>query len=646
MKHIIDNLSNFPISFKYGDIIYSGICQDFKLVERKQQALSEKNITNICLIHCDGLLQMEIKFVEYLEHDACEYTIYFKNVGNQNTKSITDVCSLDIKLGGQNPLLKGIGGDAGKLYAPYEVDLSKENAVFVSDFGRPTHHFFPYYNFAYGDKGLMFAIGWPGCWESSFISQGDNETVHIKAGLHKFNSYLKPGEVIRSPLMAFVEYNGRDERVAVNAWRRWYLRHNHPQKDGKPFNTILTAGSNRMTELMVKATEENQIQILNSFHDHDISLDYWWMDAGWYTNSEGGTINSWWFTGTLTVDKKKFPTEMAAITEAAEKADCETLVWFEPEWFRVNLEKFLANTPDFDPSWLIMHDSAWVQTGNPWYLVNIGIPECRQWIFKRICKVITRSGISVYRQDFNADPGSSWRYQDEQGRAGMTENLYVQGYLRLWDDILKTFPGIVIDSCASGGGRNDLETMRRSVPLTRTDFNYCDYTIRQSMIQSLSKWLPYNGNIGPTMEYAYLVDEYGIRSSYCACLMMTYNVYAENFNWDLLTAKAKEFRQIKDYILSDYYELVPWSNRNDSWRGWEYFDEKKQEGVIQLFRPENSITEKQNILIYGVDKDRTYVLSDFDGNNSSVVCGEILLKGFDFILPEPRSCAVITIKCQ
>lgn len=647
MNSLIDNLSAFPISFKYGDAAYIGISDDFVVDEQFCRDFADRKETFCRLIHADRLLQLEIRYSEYLRHSAYEYTVYYTNIGCRDTEILSDVCSLNIKLKGDNPVLKGMRGDGGGLYAPFEKTLTDETAVFVSDSGRPTHLHFPYYDFEYGNRSLMFTIGWPGCWESSFTPDGDKETVSVKAGLHGFESRLKPGETVRTPLMAFVLDDGRDGRTAVNAWRKWYLDCVIPHKNGRPFNTVLTAGSNRMTELMVRATDDNQIDIMRSFFDHGIKLDYWWMDAGWYTDARGETINSWWQTGSLAMDRGKFPTGLSGITKAAAENGCETLLWFEPEWFRIDLEEYKERTPDFDPSWLIMRDGAWTKTGHPWYLFNLGIPECRKWLLSHIKNIISVSGVSVYRQDFNADPGPSWRFRDEQegpDRKGITENLYVQGYLELWDSILEAFPGIVIDSCASGGGRNDLETMRRSVPFTRTDYDYCDYNNRQAMIQSLSKWLPYNGNIGPTMEYAHIADGYGLRSSYCACLMMTYNVYAEGFDWDVLTAKSREFREIKDCILADYYELLPWSNKDDVWRGWEYFDPEKQEGFIQLFRAENSGTERQSIGIFGVDESKMYELSDSDGINSRVVSGEALIRGCEFILPEPRSSAVIKIK--
>jgi hypothetical protein len=62
--------------------------------------------------------------------------------------------------------------------------------------------------------------------------------------------------------------------------------------------------------------------------------------------------------------------------------------------------------------------------------------------------------------------------QIQVGGQGMTENLYVQGHLAFWDELLRRHPHLRIDSCASGGRRNDLETMRRAVPLLRSDFQH------------------------------------------------------------------------------------------------------------------------------------------------------------------------------
>jgi alpha-galactosidase len=84
--------------------------------------------------------------------------------------------------------------------------------------------------------------------------------------------------------------------------------------------------------------------------------------------------------------------------------------------------------------------------------------------------LITGQGIDLYRQDFNMDPLGYWRAADEPDRQGITEMRHVEGYLAYWDELRRRHPGLLIDSCASGGRRNDLETLRRAVPLLRSDY--------------------------------------------------------------------------------------------------------------------------------------------------------------------------------
>ena len=51
---------------------------------------------------------------------------------------------------------------------------------------------------------------------------------------------------------------------------------------------------------------------------------------------------------------------------------------------------------------------------------------------------------------------------------------------------------MMIEECASGGKRNDLEMMRRSVPLWRSDFP-SGVVENQRMTYGISMWIPYHG---------------------------------------------------------------------------------------------------------------------------------------------------------
>ena len=110
----------------------------------------------------------------------------------------------------------------------------------------------------------------------------------------------------------------------------------------------------------------------------------------------------------------------------------------------------------------------------------------------RFDSLLTREGIDFYRQDFNMDPLPNWRANDAEDRQGITEIRHCEGYLAFWDELVKRHPDLMIDSCASGGHRNDLETMRRSLPLLRSDAIF-DWIGEQCHTYGFASWIPYWG---------------------------------------------------------------------------------------------------------------------------------------------------------
>ena len=86
-----------------------------------------------------------------------------------------------------------------------------------------------------------------------------------------------------------------------------------------------------------------------------------------------------------------------------------------------------------------------------------------------------------------------WRANDAPDRQGITEIRHVTGYLAYWDELRRRHPDMLIDTCASGGRRNDLETLRRAVPLWRSDYGYDDPPAMQNLTYGLALWVPYFG---------------------------------------------------------------------------------------------------------------------------------------------------------
>ena len=144
-----------------------------------------------------------------------------------------------------------------------------------------------------------------------------------------------------------------------------------------------------------------------------------------------------------------------------------------------------ANTAS-SSEWLIGYGDAQGQLaygGNgSAYQLDLGNKEALDWLCKRVLTILEEGGLSIYREDLNiVIMADNWRQTNEAhpDRAGMSENGCVQGHYEYWDAILSLPQIKIIDSCASGGHRLDLETMRRAVALHPTDYSYNDLSAKQ-----------------------------------------------------------------------------------------------------------------------------------------------------------------------
>ena len=286
--------------------------------------------------------------------------------------------------------------------------------------------------------------------------------------------------------LCVVQFWQGDTVRAQNIWRRWMVAHNLPRPGGKLPAPQWSATSSAQLAEMMMANEENQIEFINRHLDQGLEIDYWWMDFAWYYY-QGDDIR-------YEADLERFPRGLRAITDHARSRGVKSMVWFEPENRGATHRVWQQH-----PEWMLADGSAG--------LVDLGNPKALAWTTDMVHVQLEKEGIDLYRSDYNTEPLRFWRKHDAPDRQGVTENKYITGYLAFWDELLRRDPDRMIDACSSGGKRNDLETMRRGVPLWRSDYNNIGYVVfnyriaprhhlaktLQNHTYGLARWLPYFG---------------------------------------------------------------------------------------------------------------------------------------------------------
>ncbi len=513
-------------------------------------------------------------------------------------------------------------------FAPRSHLQTGKTYVFTASGGRSSDEKAPFFHLKQGKRGVIFAIGWTGQWHLEVTR--DEEKVTVKTKIEDTHFRLYAGECIRTSSVLIMPYEG-DEIDAHNRFRRLIKEEFSPLGKGErprfaPFSAQIWGG-------MSSETMKKRIQTLQKY---EIPVEYFWIDAGWYGMYTEPCIDEFegnWgaYTGDWRVNPTVHPNGLCDVARAAEEAGMRFLLWFEPE-------RVVPTTPTAKahPEWFIPSASG----GHS--LLNLGNEAAWRDCFETISRHIETLHISCYRQDFNMFPLAYFRRNDKEDRRGITEIKHMMGLYRLWDALSARFPSLLIDNCASGGKRIDIETLRRSVPLWRSDrmceANYPE-TVTQTHNMTYGAWMPYSGT--STGRH---FDPYRIRSAYAGAMTLNYT-YTEYTPFGEDEAEMREIKKyceeylrVRPYYSEDIYPLTQPSEATDIWSAVQFDRPAQHDGILQIFRREASPYDHAVYMLGGISRDRIYEFTDADTGESRKLTGEALLSnGFSVSIPEKRT---------
>ena len=593
--------------------------------------------------------------------NAYEWVNYIENTSDKPSKLITELydcdCSLDFEHEDKRKWTAYFPDkdSATKVYAPSgstwspdefccDADLIIENTrvnhiypgqtkEYSTIGGRSSNKHAPFFNISKNNGGIIFAIGWTGQWNCAVSREEDSVTIKTK--IEDTHFILMSGEKIRTSSIVIMPYTGNFTQ-SQNKWRRLVKEDFSPLgKEGRDCYGPLCAS------IWGGMKTESVLKRIKTIKNNNLPITHIWMDAGWYGESTDPTPDEFegdWptHTGDWVVSSKIHPNGLTDVSKAIHDAGMKFILWFEPE-------RVMRNTPitKIHPEYFYE-----VSADNNNLLLNLGDENAWSYCFNTISGLIEKLNIDFYRQDFNFNPLPYWRKADADDRKGMTEIKHINGLYRLWDALLEKFPHIMIDNCASGGRRLDIETLRRSQPLWRSDYmcpaNYDDFAA-QCHALNFNTWMPYSGT-GSGRIY----DIYNMRSSYGSSLTTNYTFSErEEFGNDaekmkLLKKFTDEYIKVRPYFSEDFYPLTEYPDKTDVWCAMQFDRPEGNDGIIQLFRRENSPYSTAVFNLGGIDKNAEYTFCDADSNESFVVSGKSLAEnGFKITIDKPHTSKIL-----
>jgi len=619
-----------PLSLKYGRESFHGLTEKWRnCVEISKD---KKSIVKKVVMVVKDCLEIMITVKIFRRHPVVEWRGRITNIRDIETQKVEQLNVFDfIFKSMKHPTLRY---SLGARCTPSDFKPKKRilrrgsRAIFSPGGGRSSSEYLPFFNLELDESGVIMGIGWTGEWIAEF--KGMEKGVHVRCGLKRVGMKLRSRESFRLPLMMLLFWSG-DYLRGQNLLRSFILEEhtlrNFLQKEIRV--AVSTWGGEG---------EDKHLRRIRLIGEKALPIDCYWVDAEWY----GDGI--WWRNcGNWYVNRRLYPNGLKSISDEAHRFGMKFLLWFEiervcsgTEWYkrfgrrllmiRRGLERY--GWPRFDdmedPRWYIREGRRNQMAGGE-RLLNLGDGELRMEVLEEVSRMISELGVDIYRQDFNVAPADFWRCKDTHERVGETELRYVDGLYKFWDELLRRHRGLIIDNCASGGRRIDLETLSRSIVLWRSDYSSkCEAAQNQNY--GLSLWIPIHSLGGFDIIQA---DEYVFRSYISPIMVFKMNIDREISEEDLerIRRMIDEYLNIREYLMGDFYPLTEYSENDDCWVAYQYHREDLDEGIVIILKRRNSPYIEANFKLHELKDEQVYCLKDMDNGKTWKLRGKKLMEG-------------------
>lgn len=279
----------------------------------------------------------------------------------------------------------------------------------------------------------------------------DTEYHYFFAGINEQNSeyHLKKGETFKTPVLALT-YSTQGLSGASRNFHKWgrkyILAHGDKERD-----ILLNSWEGVYFDINQKGMDQMMADI------HSMGGELFVMDDGWFgTKYPRVTDNC--ALGDWVVDTKKLPNGIEGLLNDARKNQVKFGIWIEPEM--TNTTSMLYEK---HPDWVIKAPKrdAVLGRGGTQLVLDLSNPKVQDFVFGVVDNLLTKyPDIAYIKWDANMaimNHGSQYLSAADQSHLYIA---YHQGFAKVIDRIRAKYKDVVIQCCASGGGRANWGMLR------------------------------------------------------------------------------------------------------------------------------------------------------------------------------------------
>ncbi len=333
-------------------------------------------------------------------------------------------------------------------------------------------------------------------------------------------------------------------------------------------------------------------------HAAEVGVERFVLDDGWFTgrSSDRSGLGDWEVSADL------WPRGIHPLIDKVAALGMDFGLWVEPEM--VNLDSDLVRR---HPEWLLAPAGRVPPHWRHQQVLDLAHSDAWQHIFERLDALLTDHDIAYLKWDHNRDVVDA----DHLGRPGLRAQTLA--FYALLDALRAKHPDVEIESCASGGGRVDLEVLARTDRIWASD---CTDALERQEIQRWTGLLvppelvgahvgaPRNHQTGRVLDLSFragtaLFGHFGVE-------------------WDISRASPEDRAELARWV-ETYKSLRPLLHRGDVVRGDDTEDGCELHGVVSRDRGDALFSLVQlrplvssvpaRVPLPGLDPTRSYVVS-------------------------------------
>lgn len=276
------------------------------------------------------------------------------------------------------------------------------------------------------------------------VDTREGEYHYFSAGINPDNSeyHLDRGKTLKTPHVAYT-FSAEGLSGASRAYHRWARR--YQLRHGADERMILL---NSWEGVYFDINQKGMDQMM-----HDIKSmggELFVMDDGWFGDkyprkTDNSSLGDW------VVDKKKLPEGIEGLLRDAKKNGVRFGIWIEPE-----MTNSVSELYEKHPDWIIKapRREPVMGRGGTQLVLDMSNPEVQDFVFSVVDNLLTKyPEIAYIKWDANApvmNHGSQYLPMDRQSHLYIA---YHDGLIKTCQRIREKYPDVIIQDCASGGGR-------------------------------------------------------------------------------------------------------------------------------------------------------------------------------------------------